>query len=293
MVPLSAVQAEGPAPPTVLSPPSQTYESRIQQLENEIQKRDTRIAELENSLKHVSSDELSRLQAEITTKDGRIQDLTLQITSLSDQMKELLQDSEQSRQKIQSLESLQMKLTREISNHSMEPPLSSGEDGDMNDDSPELNDDTESQRNNQRLQQIQRLERKISKRHLEIEPFPSVDDDEQLPIPDHLPPIQIPVHHDKNLKFEDVFSQLQDFRRDIIIKYREMAGNQDRAVQSMESYQIKTLNTLTGEESGPPPHEHSSFDRFRRRLLEMSRRVLQLSGKQQDQTAEWNENKEG
>jgi hypothetical protein len=58
-----------------------------------------------------------------------------------------------------------------------------------------------------------------------------------------------------------------------------MTGTQQRALDGIATFQLKTLGTLTeNEDSLPPPQDgsHTAFGRLRRRLREMSARVLRL-----------------
>ena len=287
----ATVPVTPPAAAVAVAPAEEVVEylSRIQQLEADLQQRDARIAELEalNTSTASGADAVvvpvAAPQPEMEALQASLQELRERTSAQEMQINELLCRIEEQRTAV--VETLQQPTDSDST-----AAASSEATGEATSlpGSSSVSDF--------RTQQIQRLQTKLSSRKL-FEPlsFPSYDSaDEDPPIPQT---IEVPTQLYQReagagvdetgagetgaapVTFDEVFDLIQDFRKDVILKYREMAGTQDRAIHGISSFQLETLRTLTENENllpAPWDGSHTAFGRFRRRLREMSCRVLRL-----------------
>jgi hypothetical protein len=274
------------------------YELRIQQLEADLAARDEKLLELTSSLplsplatndsaSSTSQEEVERLQAALCDREETIRQLNTELCSEREKVAELERNQERLLAELISAHD-DKTTTRPSPSHHL-GPLSDSEEGGLE---PVAGSALVTEEDAIRSQEILRLRTQISERGTPegsssslrcavtsqvMGPEDESDEDEA----EHLIPVDIPDLHADSvtpLTEAEVFRAVEELRNDLIFKYREMASAQDRALQSLSSFQTKTCNTLKGLDPAlVPPHEHRLFDRFRRRLLVMSRRVFRFS----------------
>jgi hypothetical protein len=276
------------------------YELRIQQLEAELALRDERIRELTcippsippaTSAGDSSEQKIEALEVVVSDREETIRQLHSELSSQRERVEELEQNQERLLA-VAAATTATTSVTTGVAStpapavlvDTAIPPLL----GESSDDAllERLREEDEL-----RTQEILRLHTQLSAHKIQpdsdphsqqhFHPVVVVDEediDEELDSERNIP-VDIPDYHDLgSLTEKDVLGAVEEFRNDLLFKYREMASAQDRSLQSLSSFQTKTFNTLKGRDPAlVPPHEHLLFDRFRKRLLTMSRRVFRFS----------------